>query len=130
MKNKLIMTVAGILTALALPVSAHHSFFAEFDATKSLVLDGTIVKMEWVSPHSWLHLDVENDAGVMETWKVEGGAPNVLLRKGFTRDSFPVGTKVIINGFQAKDGSLRAAQSSIEFPDGMVMDMGGSQQRR
>ncbi len=129
MKNQLMMTVAAALLALAVPAVAHHSFSAEFDQNKTVVLDGAVVKMEWVNPHSWLHIEVVNAAGATEVWKVEGGSPAVLLRLGWTRDSLPPGTKVVINGFQAKDGSLRANSRSIEFPDGRTLETGGSSYR-
>lgn len=129
MKTKLMMIVAAALLALTVPAVAHHSFSAEFDQNKTVVLEGTVVKMEWVNPHSWLHIEVVNAAGANEVWKVEGGSPAVLLRLGWTRDSLPPGTKVIVNGFQAKDGSLRANSRSIEFPDGRTLDTGGSSYR-
>jgi|SRR6185369_4665667 len=125
-RNKLmrILAVAGALTA-ALPVLAHHSFSAEFDATKKVRLEGKVVKMEWSNPHTWLYLDVEKD-GKIEHWAVEGGSPGVLLRNGWKRDSLPEGTRIIVNGSQAKDGSLRANSSNIEFPDGRKLDAGSS----
>jgi hypothetical protein len=116
----------GLLVALALPVSAHHSFSAEFDSSKLVTLDGEVVMMEWVNPHSWLHIDVKKPDGSVERWKIEGGSPSVLMRLGWNRNSLPVGTRVTVVGFQAKDGSLRASSRDLRFPDGRRMDLGGS----
>jgi hypothetical protein len=117
---------AGLLIAAAFPVLAHHSFSAEFDANKPVKLSGTVAKMEWSNPHTWLFIDVTNSEGKVEQWAVEGGAPGVLLRNGWNRNSLPSGTKIIVNGHAAKDGSLRANSSSIEFPDGRKLDTGSS----
>ena len=111
--------------ALTLPVSAHHSFSAEFDSSKQVTLDGQVVMMEWVNPHSWLHIDVKKPDGSVERWKIEGGSPSVLMRLGWNRNSLPAGTKVTVVGFQAKDGSLRASSRDLKFPDGRKMDLGG-----
>ena len=124
-------TISGIvfsafLLVAAAPAWAHHSFSAEFDATKQVTLAGEVVMMEWVNPHSWLHIDVKKPDGSVERWKIEGGSPSVLFRKGWNRDSLPAGLKIKVVGFQAKDGSLRASSRSLEFPDGRKMDLGGS----
>ncbi len=128
MRNKLMTVVAsvGVLLAAALPLAAHHSFSAEFDGSKQVTLEGTVVMMEWVNPHSWLHVDVTKPDGTVEHWKVEGGSPGVLLRLGWNRDSLPLGTKIKVVGSPAKDGAFRLNSRNIEFPDGRKMSMGGS----
>jgi len=99
-------------------VSAHHAFAAEFDANQPVKLEGTIARMEWISPHSWLHLDVQRPDGTVERWMIEGGPPNALFRRGFTQESLPVGIEIIVEGFRARDGSLRANGRDITFADG------------
>ena len=118
--------VALLFVALVVPAAAHHSFSAEFDSTKQVTLEGVVAMMEWVNPHSWLHIDVKRPDGTTERWKIEGGSPSVLFRLGWNRNSLPVGTKVTVVGFQAKDGSLRASSRDLRFPDGRRMDLGGS----
>ena len=117
---------AGMLMAAALPMAAHHSFSAEFDASKQLTLEGTVVQMEWVNPHSWLTIDVPKPDGTVDRWRLEGGSPSVLLRLGWNRDSLPTGTKIKVTAFQAKDGSLRGSTRDIEFPDGRKLAAGSS----
>ena len=128
MRNKLMSVAASVvvLMAAALSVSAHHSFSAEFDGSKTVILEGKVVMMEWVNPHSWLHIDVPAADGKVERWKVEGGSPNVLQRLGWTRDSLPAGTKIKVTGSPAKDGAKRLNSQSLEFPDGRKMSLGGS----
>jgi hypothetical protein len=124
-KPMTILALACLLLAALSPLSAHHAFAAEFDASKPITLEGRVVKMEWTNPHSWLYIDIEKDDKV-EHWAVEGGSPGVLLRNGWKRDTLPEGTRVIVHGFGAKDGSLRANSRSIEFPDGRKLDTGSS----
>jgi len=128
MRNKWmsIVAVVAVLLAAAVTVSAHHSFSAEFDGSKSVTLEGKVFMMEFVNPHSWLHIDVPTADGKTERWKIEGGSPNVMFRLGWTRDTLPAGTKVKVTGSPAKDGAKRMSSRSIEFPDGKKMDMGGS----
>ena len=125
-KSMTILGTAGLLIAAAFPVFAHHSFSAEFDADKPVKLEGTVVKMDWVNPHTWLYIDVKKADGTVEHWQVEGGAPGVLLRNGWTKNTLAAGTRVIVNGHQAKDGAFRANSSSIQFPDGRKLDTGSS----
>ncbi len=121
-----IVVGAGTLIAAALPLAAHHSFSAEFDRNKEVTLDGKVVQMEWVNPHSWLTIDVPKADGTVERWRIEGGSPSVLLRLGWNRNSLPAGTRIKVIAFQAKDGSLRGSSRDIVFPDGRKLDMGGS----
>jgi DNA/RNA endonuclease YhcR with UshA esterase domain len=125
-KSMNVLGTAGLLIAAAFPVFAHHSFSAEFDVDKPVKLEGTVVKMDWVNPHTWLYIDVKAADGTVQHWQVEGGAPGVLLRNGWTKNTLAEGTRVIVNGHQAKDGAFRANSSNIEFPDGRKLDTGSS----
>jgi hypothetical protein len=119
--------VAVLLLALAVkPALAHHAFAAEFDAKKPVKLQGTVTKMEWINPHAWIHIDVKKADGTVEEWMIEAGTPNTLLRRGFTKDSLKVGTAVVVDGYQSKDGSLRANGRDITLPNGQTLFLGGS----
>ena len=114
------------LAAGAMPLAAHHAFAAEFDAKKPIKIRGTVSKMEWINPHAWIHVDVTKPDGTVEEWMIEAGTPNTLLRRGFTRDSLKAGTDVIVDGYQSKDGSLRANGRDITLPSGQTLFLGNA----
>ena len=119
------MVSAGFLAA-AVPVVAHHAFSTEFDADKPIKLEGTVTKMEWVNPHAWMHIDVMKPDGTTEAWAIEGGTPNTLLRRGINRDSVKVGTVVLVDGYRAKDGSLKGNGRDLTLQNGQKLFMGSS----
>ena len=115
---------AASLFLAAVAASAHHSFSAEFDANNPIHLEGTVAKMEWVNPHAWIYVDVKKPDGTIEQWKIEGGTPNALFRRGFTKDSLKTGTPIIVNGYRAKDGSLKGNGRDLTLPDGRKLFLG------
>jgi Family of unknown function (DUF6152) len=122
-------TTLAILAAtvgLAAPALAHHAFAAEFDINRPIKLRGTVVKMDWINPHSWIHINVKDPDGKVVAWMIEGGSPNVLLRLGFTKEALPAGSEIVLEGFQAKDGSNRGVGKFISFADGRKLFLGGS----
>ena len=120
-----VLGLAGLLLAAA-PIWAHHAFAAEFDAQKPVKLRGTVAKVEFINPHSWIHIDVKDADGKVTRWMVEGGSPNALFRRGVTKDALPQGTEISVDGYQAKDGSNRANGRDITFADGRKLFVGGS----
>jgi hypothetical protein len=127
MRRTVAVIVAGMgLLMAAAPAMAHHAFAAEFDAKKPIKLQGTVTKMEWINPHAWIHIDVKKPDGKIESWMIEGGTPNTLLRRGFTKNSLLPGTEIMVDGYQAKDGSMRANGRDLTLPDGKKLFMGSS----
>ena len=121
----LIATVA-LFVAAAIPAAAHHSFAAEFDPNQPVTIRGTINKMDWVNPHTWIYVDTKNEDGSITTWRFEMGPPNALLRMGWRKDSVTPGTQVEITGYRAKDGNAVANAKTVKLPDGRELFSGGS----
>jgi hypothetical protein len=127
MRMKLMGVSAFACVLLAtLPAFAHHAFQAEFDDKKPVHLKGTVTEMEWINPHAWIHIDVTNADGSVTNWMVECGSPNIMLRRGFSKRSLEKGTELSVEGYQAKNGTMRANGSSVTFKDGHKLFVGGS----
>lgn len=132
MSMKKIITAAGLTltaaltTTLSTQVNAHHAFGAEFDANSPLTLRGAVTRIEWVNPHAWFHIEVTKEDGTKEAWRIEGGTPNTLLRRGIHKRSIAIGTAIVVDGYQAKDRSNSANGRNITLADGTKMFMGSS----
>jgi hypothetical protein len=125
MKTTLAMLVAVTLSSAAsVPLAAHHSFAAEFDAKQPVLFKGTVTKMEWINPHVWIHMNVTPPNGKTEAWMVEGGAPTVLFRRGFSKTSLQAGTQIVVDGYRAKDGTNKMNAREITFADGRKLFAG------
>ena len=128
MRIPLSVAVLGVsaIVAWSAPAAAHHSFAAEYDGNKPITLKGTVVKMEWINPHAWIHLDVKNSDGTVTKWMIEGAAPNALIRRGWSKNSLPPGTEITVEGYLAKDGSKMANGREMTLPDGRRLFAGSS----
>ncbi len=133
MRTRLLTTILYIVVALLTaftalrPAAAHHAFGSEFDANAPVLLKGKIVKIECVNPHTWIHVEITKDDGAKEVWMVEGGSPNTLLRRGANKNTFPVGTDVVVDGYQARDHSEKRANArNVTFPDGRKLFLGST----
>jgi hypothetical protein len=132
MRTKLIAGVAAVGAVLsvswlvAAPAFAHHAFAAEFDGNRPVNLQGKVTRVEWINPHTWIHIEVKKPDGTIQEWMVEGGTPNTLFRRGITKDSLLPGTEIVVDGYQAKDGSNRANGRDVTFPDGKKLFLGNA----
>jgi hypothetical protein len=123
----LVLSAAALLMAAVTPAIGHHAFGSEFDPNRPVLLKGKIVKIEWVNPHAWIHMEVTNANGTKDVWMVEGGSPNSLLRRGVTRDSLKVGTEIVVDGYQARDYTVKRANGrNITYPDGRKLFLASS----
>ena len=124
--NRLAALTAVLFLVAAASAAAHHSFAAEFDANQPIQLRGTVTKVEWINPHTWIHIDVKKPDGSVEKWMIEGGTPNTLLRRGITRNALPEGTEILVDGYKAKNGSNRANGRDLTLADGRKLFLGSS----
>jgi len=125
MKKNILISIAGLL-AISAQVLAHHAFSAEFDEKQPVQLRGNVTKMEWINPHAWLHIDVKAASGQVTSWDIELGPPNALVKRGWSKESIPVGKEVIVDGYKSKDGSNRANGRDVTLPDGRKLFAGSS----
>ena len=126
MRKRSFGAAAALLLLAGAPLVAHHAFSAEFNPSAPVKLQGPITKVELINPHAWIHMKVTKPDGKVEEWAVEGGTPNTLQRRGITRNTVAIGTVIVVAGYQAKDGTLRANGRNITFPDGRTLFMGSS----
>lgn len=127
MRVRLILVIAAVaVAAAAVPSWAHHAFASEFDARRPVKFRGIVTKMEWINPHAWMHVEVKKPDGTVENWMIEAGTPNMLFRRGVNKDTVKAGMEVVVDGYQAKDGSRRANGRDVTLPDGRKLFLGSS----
>jgi hypothetical protein len=126
-KPVVLAIAAALWLAAAMPLLAHHAFGGEFDPDRPILLKGKVVRVEWVNPHTWIHVEITNSDGAKEVWMIEGGSPNSLLRHGVTRDSLPIGTEIVVDGYQSRDHTLKRANGrNLTYADGRKLLLGSS----
>jgi hypothetical protein len=126
MRQTLRITITAAAALCAARALAHHSFAAEFDLEQPIKLRGTVTEVEFMNPHSWIHIDVRKDDGTVESWAIEGGTPNTLFRTGINQSSLKPGTEIVVDGYRSRDGENRANGRDITLPDGRKLFLGGS----
>ena len=121
-----LLALAALLVSVSSHLNAHHAFAAEFDANKPVKFTGTVVKVDFINPHSWIHMDVKDASGKVTRWMIEGGSPNTLFRRGINKDSLPEGSQITVDGYQAKDGSNKANGRDVTYADGRKIFLSNS----
>ena len=124
--TRMATAVAVALLLGAGSVAAHHAFSAEFDANRPIHFQGTVTKVEWINPHTWIHMDIQMDNGTTERWMIEGGNPHNLFRRGFDKDVIQIGMEIVVDGYGSKDGTRRANGRDLTLPNGRTLFMGSS----